>query len=306
MPCPTRDASSGGREFRGSSHKRSCLITAAAAAHTGHDHRKGSRSQSRTGREDGRPERRRGKSKSRRSSNNRGPGRNRPKVEQERKRRERKRASVVTPAYSHVYQGTAPTSTVVQAASFASTAEWEHMPRAERESRDASRRAKRDLLSRVMESFGERNTPRDDIEYSKPVLFKVRGGALLPLEPAELARCTVLDVDLLRIKHPSSPDKGLVCNSSKSDCPVFVLAPRDPALEELGVGDADFNARIVSALEDVTRVQKSSTIRSCEIICEGRYTGSFGVVVPRGEAGTRQFSYHKDKLGDEVYDLVVT
>ncbi|EJK75489.1 hypothetical protein THAOC_02784 [Thalassiosira oceanica] len=190
----------------------------------------------------------------------------------------------------------------VQAASFASTAEKMFMPQQERELLEESNKRKQDELDRVLDYCGERVVPRTDINYNKPLLFKVKGGAEIPLPRAKLDKCTVLDVDFLRIVRPSRPTKGVACKSSTNNCPVFILAPHHLTIECLGVDDVYASSKIVSALEAVIGVTKVSTVRSCEVITDGRYTGNFGVVVPRGERGTRHFSYHKKKLGDELYD----
>ena len=84
------------------------------------------------------------------------------------------------------------------------------------------------------------------------------------------------------------------------------MTPYKPTIELLGLNDVEASCSIVSALEAVIDAQKTSTIRSCDVICDGRYTGCFGVVVPRGQAGTLPFSYHRAKIGDRVYDEVVS
>jgi len=179
------------------------------------------------------------------------------------------------------------------------------MPLAEREARKESKRIRDQFLNSELEPIDERQRPPEDIQYNKPVLFTVGGGAKLQLPPHELSRCTVHHVERFRIPHQESPYKGLLCKSLAHDVPTFILVPHYTAAEEVGVDDVQNSSAIVSALEAVLKVQKASTVRSCEVVCTGRYAGCIGAVVTRGEAGVRDFSYHRDKLGSEVYDLVI-
>jgi len=232
--------------------------------------------------------------------------RNRTRSVQEKNRKAREKSC--NQPHSHVFQSqTTASSQLLQAASFASTSEKMHMSPPERVAREDAKKKRQAELKSDFDSCGERNPndPRADIDFAKPVLFRVRGGAEIPLPREKLDQCTVLYVDNLRIRRPSSPTRGLVCKTKYPDFPVFTLTPHTATLEALGVGDADFNSRIVSALEAVTRVQKTSTVRSCDVICQGRYCGGLGVTVTRGKKGTLPFSYHKKLLGNEVYDEVI-
>ena len=178
---------------------------------------------------------------------------------------------------------------VSQAAAIASTTQELTLPRKERVIRDEQKQAKQRELNIIFNRVGE-GTPLT-VDYSHPVFFKVKGGAELPSHL--LGGCIVLNVDVLCIRLPSSPDAGLVCHSSKSNNPVFILTPRRLTLEKLGVHNVNSSHDLVSTLEKVISVQKTSTVRGCRVICEERYTGGMGVTVPRGQPGVNQFFYYR-------------
>ena len=134
----------------------------------------------------------RGKNKPGRSNKNKGERGNKPGqrphlsgAEQEKAKRERRRLNFAQ--QGHVFSATTSTSSMTQAASFASIDEWVHMPSAEREAREESKRNRDEFLNSVLEPIDERQRPPEDIQYNKPVLFTVGGGAKLQLPPHELS-----------------------------------------------------------------------------------------------------------------------
>ena len=120
----------------------------------------------------------RGKNKPGRSNKNQGKRGNKPGqrphlsgAEQEKAKRERRRLNLAQ--LGHVFSATTSTSLMTQAASFASIDEWVHMPLAEREAREESKRNRDQFLNSVLELIDERQRPPEDIKYNKPVLFGV-------------------------------------------------------------------------------------------------------------------------------------